>query len=128
MSFKIQKEDKYAILYTETEKIQSINAPLLKSELVMLIKSGIKNIIVDMAGTRYCDSSGLSALLTGNRLSHEADGSFVLSSLQPSVEKLVAISQLTSVFDIVPTKDEAIDVVLMEEIERELRAKADDKS
>ncbi len=55
-------------------------------------------------------------------------GSFVLSSLQPSVEKLVAISQLTSVFDIVPTKDEAIDVVLMEEIEREMRAKAEDKS
>ncbi|MFT4771280.1 MAG: anti-sigma B factor antagonist [Cryomorphaceae bacterium] len=126
--FRIQKEDQYAIVYTETEKIQSINAPLLKSELVMLIKSGIKNIIVDMADTRYCDSSGLSALLTGNRLSHEADGSFVLSSLQPSVEKLVAISQLTSVFDIVPTKDEAIDVVLMEEIERELRTKADDKS
>jgi|SRR6056297_2503952 len=128
MSFKIQKEDKYAILYTETEKIQSINAPLLKSELVVLIKAGFKNIIVDMAQTRYCDSSGLSALLTGNRLCKEADGTFVLSSLQPSVEKLVAISQLNSVFDIVPTKDEAIDVVLMEEIERELKAKANDES
>ncbi|HKK40034.1 MAG TPA: STAS domain-containing protein [Cryomorphaceae bacterium] len=128
MSFKIQKEDKYAILYTETEKIQSINAPLLKSELVVLIKAGFKNIIVDMAATRYCDSSGLSALLTGNRLCKEADGTFVLSSLQPSVEKLVAISQLNSVFDIVPTKDEAIDVVLMEEIERELKAKANDES
>ncbi len=64
----------------------------------------------------------------GERDAAAADGSFVLSSLQPSVEKLVAISQLTSVFDIVPTKDEAIDVVLMEEIERELRTKADDKS
>ncbi|MCZ4409779.1 STAS domain-containing protein [Cryomorphaceae bacterium 1068] len=128
MGFKIQKEDKYAVLYTQTEKIQSINAPLLKSELVMLIKGGFKNIIVDMADTRYCDSSGLSALLTGNRLSKEAEGTFVLSSLQPSVEKLIAISQLNSVFDIVPTKDEAIDVVLMEEIERELKAQAGDKS
>ena len=128
MSFKVQKEDQYAILHTETEKIQSINAPLLKSELVVLIKAGFKNIIVDMAETRYCDSSGLSALLTGNRLCKEANGTFVLSTLQPSVEKLVSISQLTSVFDIVPTKDEAIDVVMMEEIERDLKSKADDKS
>jgi len=128
MSFKIQKEDKYAILHTDVAKIQSINAPLLKSELVMLIKGGFKNIIVDMAETRYCDSSGLSALLTGNRLCKEAYGTSVLSTLQPGVEKLVSISQLTSVFDIVPTKDEAIDVVLMEEIERELKAAAGDKS
>jgi len=128
MSFKVQKEEQYAILYTQSEKVHSLNAPDLKSELVFLIKSGFKNIIVDMAETRYCDSSGLSALLTGNRLSKEAGGSFVLSSLQPSVEKLVAISQLTSVFEIVPTKDEAVDVVLMEEIERDLRASADDKS
>ena len=128
MSFKVQKEDQYAILYTQSEKVHSLNAPDLKSELVFLIKSGYKNIIVDMAETRYCDSSGLSALLTGNRLSKEAEGSFVLSSLQPSVEKLVAISQLNSVFDIVPTKDEAVDVVLMEEIERDLKAKAGDKS
>lgn len=128
MSFKVQKEEQYAILYTQSEKVHSLNAPDLKSELVFLIKSGYKNIIVDMAETRYCDSSGLSALLTGNRLSKEAEGSFVLSSLQPSVEKLVAISQLNSVFDIVPTKDEAVDVVLMEEIERDLKAKAGDKS
>jgi len=128
MSFKVQKEEQYAILYTQSEKVHSLNAPDLKSELVFLIKSGFKNIIVDMAETRYCDSSGLSALLTGNRLSKEAEGSFVLSSLQPSVEKLVAISQLNSVFDIVPTKDEAVDVVLMEEIERDLKAKAGDKS
>lgn len=130
IGFRVQKEDQYAIVYTETEKIQSINAPLLKAELVTLIKeAGVKNIIVDMSQTRYCDSSGLSALLTGNRLSHEADGTFVVSSLQPSVEKLMQISQLTSVFDIVPTNDEAIDVVMMEEIERELRDKAEkDKS
>jgi anti-anti-sigma factor len=127
MSFTVKKEEQYAIIHTETEKINSLNAPDLKTRLVFLIKSGFKNIIVDMADTRYCDSSGLSALLTGNRLSKEANGSFVLSTLQPTVEKLVEISQLQSVFDIVPTVDEAIDVVLMEEIERDLRAKAEDK-
>jgi len=128
MSFTVKKEEQYAIVQTEVEKINSLNAPDLKTSLVFLIKSGFKNIIVDMADTRYCDSSGLSALLTGNRLSKEAKGSFVLSTLQPSVEKLVEISQLQSVFDIVPTVDEAVDMVLMEEIERDLKSKAEDKN
>ena len=122
MSFEVNKEEQYAIVHTKAEKLHSLNAPDLKSELVILIKGGIRNVIVDMADTRYCDSSGLSALLTGNRMCKEVEGSFVLSSLQPAVAKLVSISQLDSVFNIVPTKDEAVDMVMMEEIERELKA------
>jgi len=126
MSFEVQKEEQYAIVQTKEEKLHSLNAPDLKSELVVLIKSGVKNVIVDMAGTRYCDSSGLSALLTGNRLCREIDGSFILCALQPSVSKLISISQLDSVFNIVPTSDEAVDMVMMEEIERELKTQPDE--
>jgi len=120
MSFKIHSEDQYVIVSTNSEKLHSLNAPDLKSELVVLIKGGARNIIVDLSETRYCDSSGLSALLTGNRLCAEAGGSFVLCELQPAVQKLVSISQLTGVLNIVPTRDEAVDMVMMEEIERDL--------
>lgn len=126
MKFNLQKEDKYAIVSSEVEKLDSLSAPDLKSELVYLIKNGQRNIIVDMQATRYCDSSGLSALLTGNRLTKEEDGTFVICGLQPAVEKLVKISQLNSVFNIVPTKDEAVDLVMMEEIERELKEEGGD--
>lgn len=121
MKFNLQKEEKYAVVASDVEKLDSLNAPDLKSELVYLIKNSHRNIIVDLSATRYCDSSGLSALLTGNRLAKEENGTFVLCGLQPSVEKLVKISQLTSVFNIVPSKDEAVDMVMMEEIERELK-------
>ncbi|MEM9053333.1 MAG: STAS domain-containing protein [Bacteroidota bacterium] len=116
MSFEVQKEGQYAIVHTKVEKLHSLNAPDLKSELVILIKSGVKNVIVDMGDTRYCDSSGLSALLTGNRMCKEVEGSFILSALQPPVAKLVSISQLDSVFKIVSTKEEAVDMVTMERI------------
>jgi anti-anti-sigma factor len=126
MKFKLRKEDKYAIVDCEVEKLDSLNAPDLKSELVYLIKNGHRNVIVNMESTRYCDSSGLSALLTGNRLAKEVEGTFVICGLQPVVEKLIKISQLTTVFNIVPTADEAVDMVMMEEIERELNEEGDD--
>ena len=73
-----------------------------------------------MDNTRYCDSSGLSALLIGKRLCAEADGSFVVCNLLDSVDKLIKISRLDTVLHVTPTLEEATDLVMMEEIEREL--------
>jgi anti-anti-sigma factor len=121
MNFSVENEEKYALITSQVEKLHSLTAPDLKSELLYAAKSGGKSIIVDLGKTRYCDSSGLSALLTGSRLCKENGTSFVICCLQPSVEKLVEISQLHSVLNITPTKNEAIDFVMMEEIERELK-------
>ncbi len=80
-----------------------------------------------MTESRYCDSSGLSAVLIGNRLCRDTEGTFVLSGLQPSVEKLIQISQLDRVLTITPTSSEAYDYVVMEMTEGEL-GKNTDKS
>ncbi len=120
---KIEEGEQHVIVHTLVEKLDSLTASDIKSELVFLIKSGKKNVIVNLEKTRYIDSSGLSALLTGNRLCKDVRGSFVICCLQPSVEKLVQISQLTSVFNITPTLNEGIDLVMMDEIERDLEDK-----
>ena len=83
-------------------------------------KEGHRNLVLDLSETRYIDSSGLSAVLIGHRGCRDAEGTFVLCGLQPAVEKLVSISQLDSVLKIVPTAQEAIDFVFMEEVERDL--------
>jgi len=59
--------------------------------------------------------------LTANRL-WSADGSFILTGVKhDSVKKLIAISRLDSVLNIVPTSKEAVDFVFMDELERELK-------
>jgi anti-sigma B factor antagonist len=120
MKFEIEEKDKVTIIKTKVEKLDAIHAPELKSEIVMLNKEGRKNIIMDLSETRYIDSSGLSAVLVANRLCRDSNGSFVLSGLQASVQKLITISQLDSILKITPTLNEAIDLVYMEEVEREL--------
>ena len=126
MDFKVEKEEKHALVTSQIEKLDSLTSSDLKSELVLLVKSGYRNIAMDLTSARYCDSSGLSALLTGNRLCREADGVFVLTGIQPGVQKLISISQLTTVFNIVPTVSEAVDLIMMEEIDRELGEEEED--
>ncbi len=107
MSFQIDKTEKYTIIKLLVEKLDSNIAPSLKSELVVISTDGAKNIIIDLSDTRYCDSSGLSAILVANRLCKNSQGSFILTGLQESVKKLISISQLDTILNITTTVDEA---------------------
>jgi anti-sigma B factor antagonist len=123
MKYTIDKQEKYALLRLHEEKMDSSVAPGLKSELITLHAEGVKNIILDLSDVKYTDSSGLSALLVGNRIFQEEGGIFVLASLSEHTIKLIKISQLDSVLNITLTPEEAIDAVFMHEIERDLKDK-----
>ncbi len=115
MNFQIEKTDKYAVIKVQVEKLDSNIAPSLKSELVVLNTDGIKNIIIDLTLTRYCDSSGLSAILVANRLCRNSQGTFVLTGLQDAVKKLISISQLDTILTITNSLTEA-DTVFVSQV------------
>ncbi|MNE97468.1 putative anti-sigma factor antagonist [compost metagenome] len=64
-------------------------------------------MILDLSKSRYCDSSGLSAILTANRLCKDTNGQFILCGLQENVAKMIRIAQLDKVLTISETLDEA---------------------
>jgi anti-anti-sigma factor len=111
MNFQIEKTEKYTIIKLQCEKLDSNIAPFLKSELVILNSDGVKNIILDMALSRYSDSSGLSAILVANRLCKNSSGVLVLCNLQEPVKKLISISQLDTILSITNTLDEAKELI-----------------
>jgi anti-sigma B factor antagonist len=110
-NFKIDKTDNYTLIKLQAEKLDSSLSPSLKSELVVLNTDGAKNIIIDLTNTRYCDSSGLSAILVANRLCKNSQGTFVLTGLQEPVKKLISISQLDTILNITSTVSEATDMM-----------------
>ncbi|MCC5930119.1 MAG: STAS domain-containing protein [Cyclobacteriaceae bacterium] len=121
MKYSIDKKEQFTLLKLQEEKLDSTLAPNLKTELLTLNAEGIDNIILDLSDVRYTDSSGLSALLVGNRVSTENGGIFILVGITDHVEKLIKISQLNNVLNILPTVQEAIDAVFMHEIEKDLQ-------
>ena len=108
MNFEINSNDNFTLVTCNLGKLDTTVAPELKSELLLLDKSGVSNYILDLSSVKYCDSSGLSALLVGNRFAKSKEGIFVICGLQPSVEKLITISQLHNVLNITSSHDEAV--------------------
>ena len=107
MDFDIIKLEGYTLVKVLTDRLDTNNAPDLKSELVVINASGEKNIILDVSDCEYCDSSGLSAILVANRLCEDSTGTFVLTGLQPDVEQIIRISMLHTVLMITKTVTEA---------------------
>ena len=111
MEFKIDKFENHTLIKVLEEKLDTHIAPTLKSELVLVSGNGEKNIILDLGNCRYCDSSGLSAILVANRLCKNANGTFVLTGLNDAVERLITISQLDTVLNISNSLDEAVALI-----------------
>ncbi|MGD1894758.1 MAG: STAS domain-containing protein [Cyclobacteriaceae bacterium] len=124
MKYAVDKQEKYTIDKLDEEKFDASVAPELKSELITMHAEGTQNMILDMSNIKYTDSSGLSALLVGNRVFREDSGMFVLAELNDHVVKLIKISQLDSVLTISPTVEEAVDTVFLNQIENDLNSEA----
>ncbi len=112
MKYSIDKNEKYSIFSFEDDRIDSLVAPKLKSEFITLFQSGTQSLILDLTKVRYVDSSGLSALLVANRLCGEAEGFFVLAGVNDHVMKLLTISKLDIVFNILATIEESIEAIM----------------
>lgn len=125
MHFSLDKTEKYVVIKLHEQKLNTLIAAELKSELLLLNTQGFNNIILDLVESQYCDSSGLSAILVGNRLCRNANGSFVITGLSDTVMKLVQISQLDQVLNIALTTNDAIDFILETEEEHKIESKVE---
>ncbi|WP_194774547.1 STAS domain-containing protein [Pararhodonellum marinum] len=117
MKYTVDKKEQYVIFTPMEEKLDSSLSPVLKSELLTVLAEGYQNLILDMANVKYADSSGLSALLTGHREYSRSGGIFIISSAQDHVKKLVQISMLDKVLNIVDNLEEAAEAIFIHEIE-----------
>jgi len=126
MKYSIDKQEKYILFKLDEEKLDSGIAPQLKTDFVTQNAEGMRNLILDMTGVKYIDSSGLSALLVGNRIFHEGGGMFIIVGISDHVMKLIKISQLDNVLNLLPTVEESIDAILMNEIENDLNQEGEE--
>ncbi|MCE3295805.1 MAG: anti-anti-sigma factor [Crocinitomicaceae bacterium] len=110
MNFEVSQHSSYVLVKSKVEKLDVNTASDLKSELVLLNKKGNNSIVLDLSETKYCDSSGLSAILMANRLCKDSSGEFVLAGLNSTILKLIQIAQLDKVLTIKSTPEEVSEI------------------
>ncbi len=83
-------------------------APRLKEELLAALEDGALQVVIDMAGVHFIDSSALGVLIGGVKRLKPNDGRLVLVSVDENVNWIFRITGLNNVFDIFSTREEAI--------------------
>jgi anti-anti-sigma factor len=121
MALIVDKHEKYVVVKLNEETFTNDNAPLLKSEFILLNSQGYRNIIMDLSMVKDCeDSQDLSCLLVGDRLCKKANGHFLITGVNDSLEKIIEISGLDESLNFVAKLREAEDLIFMEEVEKDL--------
>tara|TARA_Y100000385_G_scaffold286229_1_gene347833 strand:- start:575 stop:913 length:339 start_codon:yes stop_codon:yes gene_type:complete len=108
LNFKIEDKGNLTIVRCISERLDSLIAPELKSLFLNHSNNGCINFVIDLSQAKYCDSSGLGALLVGNRIVKEKKGCLNIFGLNPMVEKIISISQLDTVFNITNNEETAL--------------------
>jgi anti-sigma B factor antagonist len=81
-------------------------SPSLRDHLLGLIGSGASRIAVDMSKVDFMDSSSLAALITCLKRLRESDGRLALVGMGGSPMKVMTLTGLDRVFELVGSTDE----------------------
>src|ERR1044072_113250 len=82
--------------------------PRLRERLVELVSQGKHEIVVDLEGVDFLDSTGLGVLVGGLKRLRSHDGDLTLVCTQHRILKVFEITGLTKVFSIHDSVDAAV--------------------
>ncbi len=107
MNLELEKINGYSVLTVQDERIDAHNSGELKEYLLQMIEGGESRIIVRLGNVRFIDSSGLGALLSGNKGVIAKSGKLALTNIQKQVLSMFELTRLNRVFEIYADLDEA---------------------
>jgi len=108
MRFSVEQDDELVVFTLKEPALDSLLAPEVKSEILILCQPSVKALVVDLSAVQLCDSQGLSALLLANRQMKDNEGFVILVGTQDNVRQMFRISQIEYLFEFQPTVNDAI--------------------
>ncbi len=83
-------------------------AGLLKDKVRSVVFQGHKQVLLNLSGVDYMDSSGLGELIAAFTTVTREGGSVKITNLTRRVSDLLAIAKVLTVFDVYSTEAEAL--------------------
>ena len=88
MSYEIRREDARAVMVVDGDMVASV-VPELRLALRELVRSGSRDLVVDLAGTTMIDSMGLGLLLSAFNSLREKEGVFAVVNASQEILELL---------------------------------------
>ena len=83
------------------------SAPQLREKLLELRPPAVRDLVIDVSGLEFIDSTGLGLLLGAMRRLREAGGTFGLAGATGAVLRVLEITDLDKVFPLFPDIESA---------------------
>jgi anti-sigma B factor antagonist len=99
LGFEVDQRGRYTVLSVRGE-VDVYTAPRLRERLIELVSQGSHQVVVDLEGVDFLDSTGLGVLVGGLKRLRSHDGDMILVCTQPRILKVFEITGLTKVFAI----------------------------
>ncbi len=80
-------------------RLNAVTAPAVKLKIQELVAGGRGQIVCDLAGVGFLDSSGLAALVSGLKATRERGGYLKLAGVNAQVGKIFHLTMLDRVFE-----------------------------
>jgi len=107
MTVNIEEKNGRKILALSGE-IDMSASPILRKELMVLIKSKVDQLLVDFRDVSYIDSSGIATFVEGLKGMMSFGGKLKLAAMPSEVREIFRFSKLDRVFEIYGSVDDAI--------------------
>ncbi|PKL37158.1 MAG: anti-sigma factor antagonist [Spirochaetae bacterium HGW-Spirochaetae-1] len=105
ISFKELGEHKIILVSGE---VDLYNVSELKKALFSITDGKFTSVVVDMANVNYMDSSGIGALVAGQKKMKAHNGKFALMNIHDDVLNILKLATLDKFFKIYDTEDELL--------------------
>lgn len=90
-------------------EIDLYTVPRLQSALATALTAGAAiQLVVDLSGVDFCDSTGVNVLLAAHRRARETGGNLELSGPRPAVRKILQVTGLETVFTVIENPAQAV--------------------
>ncbi len=96
------------VLKLEGKLMGGPDATQLHESLHKLIDANIKNVVIDLKGVDWINSSGLGILISGLTTVRNSGGNLCLAQPSDKIKNILTITKLSSVFKSYDNLDEAI--------------------
>jgi len=117
---KTNTKEKFHVISVTAPALTAVMAAELSDLLLPYLQNDVKNIILNLKELQSLDEIAAERLVKLQQNFYEKNSSFVICELQKPVEEFLDNVNLLEVMNTTPTESEAMDIVQMEEIERDL--------
>ena len=120
MEFKIDTKDTFTIITPLNEAIDAKMTGALGAKCEEMRQSGSNNFIIDLENCKTIDKTCVSELIALQGASYDMDLSFVYTKANDGITKTIRDEDEDFIINLAPRMDEAIDIISMEILERDL--------